>query len=326
MISVIIPVYNVAPYLNRCVQSVIDQLYQDWECILVDDGSTDDSGRLCDKWALCDSRVKVIHQVNQGVSVARNNGIIESSGAYIAFIDSDDWVASNYLQDLYDNRTDCELVVSGLIGEWEDGNKDICTPLATKCFVLSYENVEDFVHLNDNALLYGPMNKLFVARIIKEKQISFPVNCAYGEDLLFSFHYLEYVQKIATVKNLSYHYIMRDQTLSRRIREDQFVNDYQLWTVRRDFMLKRCLWTEDMKKVMYAYLWGQLYNGIFLFPELKGANYFYLKEILSIPEIEELTRYKRLISCSAWIKNAILCRLAWLFYLYFKVKLWTSVS
>lgn len=323
MISVIIPVYNTAPYLDRCVQSVIDQLYQDWECILVDDGSTDDSGPLCDKWAACDSRIKVIHQNNQGVSVARNHGVEASKGEYLAFIDSDDWVDANYLQDLYKYISSCELVVSGLVGEREGGNNEICTPLATKCFELSSGNNEDFIHLNKKALLYGPVNKLFLAKLIKDNRIQFPANCAYGEDLLFSFHYLEYVKTIATVNNLSYHYIMRDQTLSRRVREDQFDNDYRLWTVRRDFMLKRSLWTEEMKTVMYAYLWGQLYNGIFMFPEVRGANYSYLKKILSIPEIEELVQYKDLISCSAWIKDAILYRLTWLFYLYFKIKLWT---
>lgn len=323
MISVIIPVYNTAKYIDLCVQSVIDQLYQDWECILVDDGSTDDSGLLCDKWAVKDSRIKVIHQANQGVSVARNNGMAESLGEYIAFIDSDDWVDANYLQDLNNNKCDCDLVVSGHIGERENGNHEICTPLTTKCFELSLENIEDFIHLNKKALLYGPMNKLFSAKLIKDNQIQFPANCAYGEDLLFSFHYLEYVKTIATVKNLSYHYIMRDQTLSRRVREDQFDNDYRLWTVRRDFMLKRSLWTEEMKTVMYTYLWGQLYNGIFLFPEVKGANYSYLKRILSIREIEDLVKYKELINCSTWIKNAILLRLTWMFYLYFKMKLWT---
>ena len=322
MISVIIPVYNTAKYLDRCVQSVTDQLYQDWECILVDDGSTDDSGLICDKWALQDSRIKVVHQANKGVSVARNHGIEISTGKYIAFIDSDDWVDSCYLQDLYDNRKDCELVISGHVGERENGNNEYCEPLATKIFALSSENIADFVHLNKKALLYGPVNKLFLAKLIKDNQIQFPANCAYGEDLLFSFHYLEYVKTIATVKKLSYHYIMRDQTLSRKVREDQFDNDYRLWKVRRDFMFKRCLWTEEMKTVMYTYLWGQLYNGIFLFPKVRGANYSYLRKILSIPEIEELVQYKELISCSAWIKNAILYRLTWVFYLYFKMKLW----
>lgn len=292
----------------------------------MDDGSTDDSGLLCEKWAEIDSRIKVIHQANLGVSVARNHGIEISIGDYIAFIDSDDWVDPSYLQDLYNNRRDCELVISGHVGEREKGDNEYCEPLATKTFVLSSDNIVAFAHLNKKALLYGPVNKLFVAKIIKENHILFPENCAYGEDLLFSYHYLEYVKNVATVKNMSYHYIMRDQTLSRRIREDQFDNDYHLWTVRRDFMLKRCLWTEDMKTVMYSYLWGQLYNGIFLFPEVKGASYLYLKRILSIPEIKELTQYKELISCSTWIKNAILCRFAWMFYLYFKIKAWTSVS
>ena len=290
---------------------------------MVNDGSTDNSGQLCDKWAGYDSRIKVIHQVNQGVSVARNNGLAASCGEYVAFIDSDDWVEPNYLQDLFNNRNCCELVISGLLGERENGNNDICTPLETKCFTLSSENIKDFIHLNKKALLYGPTNKLYLADIIKRNMIQFPMNCSYGEDLLFSFNYLKYVKRISTVRNLSYHYRMRGNTLSSLVRDNQFENDYQLWTIRRDFMVERGLWTAEMRSVMYTYLWGQLYNGIFLSPTLREDRFSYLKRVLSIPEISDLAQYKELISCSSWIKYAVLHRWTWLFYLYFKKSSWT---
>ena len=326
MISVIIPVYNTAPYLDRRVQSVTDQLYQNWECILVDDGSTDDSGFICDKWAACDSRIKVIHQANQGVSVARNHGIEVSKGEYITFIDSDDWVEPNYISELVNHRDGADWVVSGIVGEYSDGKKESVVPLRHGVIEISEKDADLFAHLNETSLLYGPVNKLYVAEIIRLNNITFPEDCSYGEDLLFNFHYLEYVRMISMIPIATYHYMRGASVLSVKKRLNQFDNDYKLWTVRRNFMVKRCLWTEEMKTVMYTYLWGQIYNGIFLFPEIRGANYSYLKKILSIPEIEELVQYKDLISCSAWIKNAILYRLTWLFYLYFKMKLWTSVS
>ena len=91
MISVIIPVYNVEKYLNRCLQSVLNQTYTEFEVILIDDGSTDKSGEICDS-VLSDKRCKVIHQNNQGVSSARNRGLAASRGEYILFVDPDDWL------------------------------------------------------------------------------------------------------------------------------------------------------------------------------------------------------------------------------------------
>lgn len=98
MISVIIPVYNAEKWLNRCIDSVLAQTLSDWELILIDDGSTDDSPTICDQAAASDERIRVIHQENQGASLARRNGIAEAKGEYISFVDSDDWVEANYLE------------------------------------------------------------------------------------------------------------------------------------------------------------------------------------------------------------------------------------
>ena len=103
-VSVVIPVYNVMPYLERCVQSVVRQTYQNLEIILVDDGSTDGSGKLCDKIAGTDQRIRVIHQKNQGLSGARNTGIRQATGEYVVFLDSDDeWLLSDGLEVLLGN-------------------------------------------------------------------------------------------------------------------------------------------------------------------------------------------------------------------------------
>ena len=100
-ISVIVPIYKVEKYLDRCVRSVLAQTFRDFELILVDDGSPDSCPQMCDDWAKKDSRIRVIHQNNQGLSAARNTGIRAASGEYINFIDSDDWVADTLLSDLY---------------------------------------------------------------------------------------------------------------------------------------------------------------------------------------------------------------------------------
>ena len=98
LISVIVPVYNVESYLNRCVDSILRQTYKELEIILVDDGSTDNSGKICDEYKSVDNRVKVIHQSNRGQSVARNNGINMACGKWICFVDSDDFIQDDYLE------------------------------------------------------------------------------------------------------------------------------------------------------------------------------------------------------------------------------------
>lgn len=103
LISVIVPVYNVEQYLDACIQSILNQSYSFFEMILVDDGSTDRSGALCDEWQMKDSRIRVFHQENGGLSAARNTGIRYAGGEYICFVDSDDWIASDYLKILYEN-------------------------------------------------------------------------------------------------------------------------------------------------------------------------------------------------------------------------------
>ena len=101
LISVIVPVYNVENYLDKSIGSILAQTYQNLELILVDDGSKDASGAMCDAWRAKDARIRVIHQANGGQALARNHGIDEAAGAYLAFIDSDDWIAPDYLETLY---------------------------------------------------------------------------------------------------------------------------------------------------------------------------------------------------------------------------------
>ena len=125
MISVVVPVYNVAPYLERCVQSVLRQTYKNLEVILVDDGSTDGSGELCDHLALTDPRILVVHQENKGLSEARNAGLRLATGEYIAFIDSDDeWLLTDGLEKLMNNANEGkDLIVFKGVNIWKNGRR-----------------------------------------------------------------------------------------------------------------------------------------------------------------------------------------------------------
>ena len=116
LVSVIIPVYNVEKYLTRCLESVIAQTYSNLEIVLVDDGSTDNSGKVCDNYMTKDTRVKVIHKKNGGLSDARNVGIDEACGEFIAFVDSDDWVTRDYIESMYTKlaKYNCDIAICGV--------------------------------------------------------------------------------------------------------------------------------------------------------------------------------------------------------------------
>ena len=305
MISIIIPVYNVAPYLDECLQSVVNQAYTDWECILVDDGSTDGSSEICDEWGKKDSRFVVCHQENGGVSKARNYGIRQAKGEYISFIDSDDWIGNNYLSDMIGWSSD--IVVSGFFREDSTHNEKKNTPVDSSIFSLTPNHIDAFVSLNKIWLFYAPWGKLYKTSIIKDNGILFLENCSYGEDLQFNFTYLEYVTTIAQVSVANYHYrVLGEGTLSKRCRPNQFQQDYEQWGFLRKFYEQHGLWLLPAKEMLYRRLWGIVYDGLF-------SSNVDKKHILFIPEIKELKDFQYVFSCSRWIKWCILHKISFVF-------------
>ena len=122
-VSIIVPVYNVERFLPKCLDSILNQTFQNFELLLIDDGSSDNSGSICDEYAKKDSRIKVFHQENKGVSFARNLGLDYAQGKYILFVDSDDWVASEYLQDfirIVDSKKETDIILSGFVNVYKD--------------------------------------------------------------------------------------------------------------------------------------------------------------------------------------------------------------
>ena len=305
MITIIVPVYNVCPYLNRCLQSIADQLYTDWECVLVDDGSTDSSGAICDEWAARDERFRVIHHSNKGVSFSRNYGLKISNGEYVVFVDSDDYVDSTYLSNLF--REDADLVVSGYVRESKDGNIEVYRPMEDSIFDFNPQNEERIVEMLKKSLIFGPTNKLYKRKIIVDNGIEFPEERSYGEDLEFNFQYIYHVSSVRTIAKANYHYrIIGSGTLSSVNRLDAFENDYRHWRLVRALLENKGLWGKLAKQYMVKRLWGIVYDGLFS----KTADY---NRILSLPEISLLKEYSDLFQCSFWIKFCIINKVGFVF-------------
>lgn len=217
-ISIIVPVYNSALWLEKCVHSLINQSHTNIEIILINDGSTDESGIICDKFAQKDNRIKVIHQENQGVSRARNTGIVNSSGHYIQFVDSDDWIESETCEVLIKNiiNSQAELAICGL--NITLNNEIIRTPHLDHAIINYREDQSHYWNLRKINL--GPCNKLYIKDKITKL---FDVERSLGEDTMFVLDYLNNINKIVSIDKCLYNVRLdNSNSLNRKYRHNRF--------------------------------------------------------------------------------------------------------
>ena len=213
IVSVIVPVYNAEAYLGKCIRSILSQTFQDYELLIIDDGSTDGSGAICDKLCLEDSRVKVIHKANGGVSSARNIGITEASGKWIVFVDADDIVSSDYLVHLYEKVADCDdnLLVFGSYYVCKK-NKKVLLPQT-----LSAVEAANYILNNGILALSAPYAKMYSLKILREYDICFPNDINMGEDGIFLQRYLNVVEKVLFISDVDYYVNSTEGSLSTKI-------------------------------------------------------------------------------------------------------------
>lgn len=231
LISVIVPVYKVEEYLARCIESIIKQTYENFEMILVDDGSPDNCGKICDKYAAKDERIKVIHQRNSGLSAARNAGINIMRGKYVTFIDSDDFVHETYLEVMY------RLIKKYGIGvcqvSFEQGKADIFPKLEGKTEIKCFRDSELFGNRNVKITAWA---KLYEASLIST--VKFPVG-KINEDEFFTYKPVAYARGIIVSSERLYYYYNRSGSIM-NTKKDMLCLDFQeAYRERIDFFLRR---------------------------------------------------------------------------------------
>lgn len=205
-VSIIVPVYNVEKYLEECIESMLNQTYTNIEIILVDDGSTDSSGKICDKYKIIDNRVKVIHKKNEGVSSARNTALDMIDGEYLCFVDSDDYVDKDFILKLVENLNDNDMTICGYIEKYLDKEEKI--DITNQIQILTNVDIMNQVIGLSNIKGYL-WNKLFKTEIIKNNKISFSNNICLCEDMYFVIQYLKYCNCVAIIPENLYYYRMR---------------------------------------------------------------------------------------------------------------------
>ena len=229
-ISIIVPVYKAEKYLNRCVDSILAQTFTDWELLLIDDGSPDRSGEICDEYAKKDSRIRVIHKENGGVSSARQRGLDESVGEYTIHADPDDWVEPEMLDELYKKakEEDADMVICDFICEYKTGSV-VCEQNVKNC------NSESILKQMFSQQLPGMCwNKLVRRKCYFDYDIRFPHNIILWEDLYVVCSLLTHTIKCAYLPKALYHYdlvlnnnsIVRYPTLKGLNSQIYFINHF----------------------------------------------------------------------------------------------------
>lgn len=238
-VSIVVPIYNVERYIKQCLDSIIAQTFSDFEAILVDDGSSDGSGRICDEYALKDWRFRAFHKQNAGVAEARNTGIKNCIGKYICFVDPDDWIDENTIEMLHSeiSRKQSSFVACGYYVE--SNHPRIVIPEGKT----SGDNCEDILLLfARRKLSYALWNKIYASEIILQNKIWFYPGIKYVEDHAFNLKYISCCDALAVLPLPLYHY---------RSREGQITGEDSL--KRLPTYIKDTFWIIDDFKKMGLY-------------------------------------------------------------------------
>ncbi len=206
LISVIVPIYNVEPYLDKCISSIMNQTYRNLEIILVDDGSPDNCPAICDAWAEKDSRIRVIHKLNGGLSDARNAGMAVATGELMSFVDSDDWIAPDMYEYLYQRLAEdnSDIAACGVQMVWEDKTPPRMLTREGNCVLNQEEAMRAII---EESWLKQPVGyKLYKTKLVRD--ILFPVG-KYHEDVFWSYKAISSAQRVSVSNHIGYYYLQR---------------------------------------------------------------------------------------------------------------------
>lgn len=266
-ISVIIPVYNVEKELDKCIRSILIQTFHDFELILINDGSTDSSGAICDKYAKDDKRVIVIHKQNEGVSKARNIGINEAKGKYLMFIDSDDWIEEDTLGKLINtvHNTNHDLVMFSIIYDYYNEKENIEKSIikgSKELISIKLSDFKDkFKDLFEECNFLSSCNKLFLSSIVKENNILYDEETLVYEDFNFNLKVFMKSKSICILPEVLYHYKIEihNSGIAKRNKLD-ITKDINRVTGTLMEFLEYIQCDEETYKYMYEYMFVLYYH------------------------------------------------------------------
>lgn len=218
-LSIIVPVYNVELYLEECIESILCQSFKNWELILVNDGSTDGSLKICERYEQIDSRIKVIKQENKGVAAARKTGVCNANGEFVVFIDSDDYISKSYLNEMVKSIADCDVVMAGY---YRDNSREFA--FYDEIAHGLYATEEEIKYIFDNMIVADNgergilpyiWNKIYRKELAEIAFEQIDERVAFGEDSEFLYKYLLLCKRIRIVRLSGYYYRVRNDSVVR---------------------------------------------------------------------------------------------------------------
>ena len=257
LVSIIVPVYNVERYIERCIESILAQTYKNIELILINDGSDDNSLQICNVFSNRDKRIRVIDKENTGVSSTRNIGIELARGKYLCFIDSDDYIENNYVEMLVGNIHENAVIFCGYFVDTYKENGNIASIPKIYRKENGNEISNNLVYVFHQGFLSVIWNKIYDVSRLRENNIKFDEKLSLGEDLLFNLGYLKTgIEKIQSVDNSLYHYIKRGtESLDNKYRSDFLEIQERIFS---ELIITMELYNVSCKKksLIYFDLWG----------------------------------------------------------------------
>ena len=330
LITIIVPVYQAETYLSITLDTILAQTYSDFEVILVDDGSSDQSPEICDRYARMDQRIIVYHNENQGASEARNFGILHAQGKYLAFVDSDDLLEPDFLEVMITafETQEIDLALCGfdkfyqddptnkleyLLGTKEkevlNSNRDLCRLFTVPKTSLSGVSI---------------WAKMYKTKIIRENNLHFPPDVSYEEDCCFNLQYYRHVQKAATFQKSMYHYRQQLESLSKTYKPTTYADLVNGYNERVRFAKELNMPPDTIKKLNSVFLIVTFNNfkKIVKSPLRARSRWMEYKRILDFKEAEyvlnecglskvRMTRYLTIASRKRWILAIDVLLLYW---------------
>ncbi len=251
-LSLIIPVYNTAEYLEKCIRSAMDQTYKNIEIICVDDGSSDGSETILDRLAEEDSRVIVVHQKNAGESAARNVGLRLATGGYIGFMDCDDWIETDMYESLIASleKNDCDIACGGWFEEFSEKTNEVLCLDKVESEIFDWQKLMYYIYKRDRYRAFGYMwDKVYKREVVmddREKLILFDENMRLGADITYLAQLGTNAEKICYVDRAFYHYRQRKTsgTFSKNVKNRMGAIEAYERTI--DLLVKKGAWQETI--------------------------------------------------------------------------------
>lgn len=250
LVSIVVPIYNSEKYLKRCINSILNQTYKNFELILVDDGSKDKSYDICCNFAETDKRIIVKQKINGGVSSARNLGISSARGEIILFVDADDTVNSKYVEFLVKPLLDSQYDVS-ICGFLDVFSKKTLKRININNISIEGDIVKDFYKIF--ALIFSTCNIAYKKQIIKNNNLLFDENMRQGEDIFFNIQYFNYVDRAFLIKKYLYNYFHRkNDSLNQKAYYNDFENYLLRLNILKELLNKRNFFNNNKVLADYA--------------------------------------------------------------------------